>query len=1117
MSQFTTTGGYRALLIPDERLSPDTWDVTDANVTEAGPRPGQAIPQVSGVEAALVVSGSQDDSVYNVYAVKGGFDERAEVCWAKVTSGAVGRLRGMNLPNVLGDNRHVSVGTSNVYTAGAPSTCTTSTGRVVWASTVNETIGGTETVYISYTDDLVTITGPDASIPVISDDSASDYFYGVSFDNTANTALYFDDERDIVQLWVRVVDPLNLQMQYYLFESADDAETWELVQRNCILEVYIASDTLRAPCVKKVNGVTVLLQPEDDGSTTYTLTQFVSVDRGRTLRILANDTTGYMSYAMEVFNGDLYVAAIDATSNDLKIAKMASPYEYIIAASFEAISGLTDESSCALVAVHGRLYVYSINADAYKLSTAASITGEASDFQFYGHGAWSLGSATANVDFSNVAATPAFGGVAVCYKITDTGADAKYKGHVFASRLGGWSTFTMPRSSPPSAYREGQVAWGVGNNSVNTTFYGQTTTTWMPYLAPDDISAGAIWPVSGAGTDAAGLSAGGSPYRSVSCGAGTSRYWTREFACDPADGILAYFDCEVSEGGSTTSDDSATRILISNTSTASYNLVVRLSASGGVWAKDITGGGNTMIAADIVNRHAIVVAMRETDPDTTATATFYSVGYGALDNIQNWEELATITLDADLSSPPAVSSIEFGVIGAGSAVDIEQKWYGYYFIAAEGKLGIYDAAIGNLLGNTNQVRGAPLTKQYVTLEGGTKLSATNGPLKTGEYWQIAPKYDYAKEHVYPRLYPSPRQVWRSTADGSAQTFQWIFDSSDETPEGLGSAVWGAAVIGANFANWKLEGYTAAGAWETILTVDSSDEFTSLPYRAAVRATFTGAYVTVNTGGSGSASRYIHENELAGGTVKIGSTYFKIARNTSGYWSTTAGKKPVLFLESWDPSVASTGTLDIWPPNCLALKTGLGSTEYRKLRFVITASDTADGYYEMGDIVIGPVYLFGKQYSKGRVLTRSSGTVVNYTTGGASNPVVLSPTRRKAEFGWFEGLDQTDIYAASATSEPTYVSTGDATGVAQAAAARHDTPTNLDGLYVRLDGGNVPVVYIPHIPYDATEGQFTTTDGRTINGFVYGRIEGDVKLTTVLGVEQHTEVAQIAAIAINEDV
>lgn len=1115
MSQYTNTAGYNALLIPDERLVPETWD--GGATPQAGARPGQAVPQSSNAEATLVVSGTQTtDTTYSVYATKGGFANTAEIAWSAVVgSGSAGDTRGCNLPNLMTDIHHVLGGVSVVTTAGSPATCTTNTGRVVYASCVSESVGSTKSVFVSYTDDLVTITAADDTLEIISDSDASDNFYGVSFDGLPCVALFFDEERTAVQLYVRVVDPVNTQTQFYLFESTDDAETWELVQRNCLDEPYIASDTLRRPVVSKSNGVTVLLQPEDDASTTYTLSTFISLDHGRTFTLLESDASGMTEYSVVNFKGFLRVGAIEVSSNDAKLAKISSPYDSIIQATYTTVPTLTDEATIALSAIHGRLYVHTVNTSHYKMSTVSSITGDADDCQPYGGHVFSLGSAGGSVDIEDIQATPAFGGLSLVFKVTDTGASTTFRQHIFAMRLGGWSTFTMPRTSPSSAYREGQAAWGLVNASTSSTFYGVDRTSWLPFLAPDAMAGGGIWTASGTGTDAAGLSEGGSPYRSVSCLAGTSRYWAQDFTCDPASGVLVYFDCSVSTGGDVTSNDSAVRVVISNGATAAYNLTVRLSASGGVYLKDNTGGASLMVAADIVNRHAFIVAMRETDPGTTATCTIYSVGYGALDNIQDWEELDTFTLTAD-GTPPASSSVEMGVIGAGSAVAIEQKWYGFDFIAAEGILGIYDASLGGFINRVSQLRGAPLSAQPLELNGGTKVSLTNGPVKKSETWTIAPKYDYAREHVYPHLYPSPRQSWRSIVDGSDQTFQWLFDPVDEAPQGLGSAVWGAAVIGANFANWTLDGFTAAGAWENILTVDSSDEFTSLPYRASVRATFTGAYVTVNTGGTGSASRYIHENELAGGTVKIGSNYFKILRNTSGYWSTAAGKKPVLFLETWDSSVASTGTLDIWPPNCLALKTGLGSTEYRKLRFVITASDTADGYYDLGQLVIGPVYLFGKRYSKGRVLSRDENGVVNYTTGGASNPVVYGPTYRTAEFGWFEGIDQTQVYRAS-TAEPDYVTTGDATGVAHAAAARHDTPTNLDGLYVRLSGGNTPLVYIPNIPYDATEAQFTSTDGRTINGFVYGRLQGGVKLTTVTGKEQSTEVAQIASIKIREDV
>ena len=1126
MSRFTTTGGYRALLIPDERLSPDTFSLTVGSLcTEAGPRPGIGVPAGSGYEASVVAAGEQGDTTYTIIATKGGFpDAGGEYAYAETANDVTGPVIGNNRENFARDIRNIGGGATSLVTAGAPTSIRTNTGRVIWAYCELVLAGSVRTVQISYTDDNITIVGADSSITLVSTDPASDSYSGYDLDNSDCVCSHWDSSRNVAQVWVRTVDPGNTWTQFMLFESEDDGESWTMVQEKCLRAAFTLDATARRPSVGYVAGSLVLLQPNDDGANYY-LGQFVSYDNGKNFLLLSSDSASHRDYAMAEFRNSLQVAAINWDTGDTEFLAIASSGTILVQSTWATLAAPSNMDAIGICVQHNRLLLYGATNGSLTVMTSQGLLGTEDGVQvgdlisFVGSDCFGFEGPGSNVNVADLAPVPALGGVLLACTVAGTGVATALRNKVYSLRMGGWATVTLPECSQTIGSSSSRVSFGPVNLATTSTYYAVDQTTYLPFLAPDAIT-GAVWTAAGTGTDASAMTAGNSPAWSVSCGAGTHRYWSYAFTGDLTKGVLLFVDFKVSSGGSSLSSQSGIRVSLSDGATTEYRFTLRITSTGMYVRDEVGGTTSNNIESTTGNRRSLIIAMRELEAGVSGAVTFYRAKYDNIGEVQELDQLHdgstyVFSLSPD-GTPAANSTVDFGVLAAAGSLT-NQEWYSVQVIAACDMPGIYELVSASFISNTDTVGGAPCVSTPSELANGLKIGFAGGPVSTGNSWSLAPRYDYAKENVYPALYPSPRTTWRSTSDGATRYFEWLFDADNETPEGLGAAIWGAAVIGANFANWKLDGYTAAGSWENILTVDSSDEFTSLPYRASVRSTFTGAYVTVDTGGSGSASRYIHENELAGGTVKIGSSYLKIARNTSGYWSTAAGKKPVLFMESWDSALTSTGTLDIWPPNSLALKTGLGSTEYRRLRFSVTASSTADGYYEIGSLVIGPVYLFGKQYSKGRVLTRKSGTVVNYATGGASNPVVLSPTRRSVEFGWFEGLDQTDIYAASSSSEPTYVTTGDATGPSQAAAARHDTPTNLDGLYVRLDGGNVPVVYIPHIPYDATESQFTTTDGRTLNGFIYGRIDGDVKLTTVQGTEQHTEVSQIAAITINEDI
>lgn len=1108
MSSTSNTNGYRALIVPDERLRPEYESDSDMTpVTQYGPRPGQA----QGDSAAVLsMSGTQDTTTYSVYATRGGFGVDAGWAWS---TGGSDPYKGCNYPNLVESIWHVG-GDPATDTLGPGCACTTDSGRVVFCWVKKNTSAGTSDVVVTFTDDGVTWTGADGSYVVLSDDESSDYFVGYNVDDVDSLCCRWDSVRSKIQLWIRVTDPSDDVRQFVLFESSDEGETWDLTQTNVLLEPTDTGTTYRRPVVGAVNGVTVLLVPQDNG-TTYSVTQHVSYDEGRTFRKIGSGTWAYKYLQLLEMPNQLLLAAVGKTSLSVFVLVMSTGYTPVVDTTPDSVDALPDDYAyIALSYIHGLAYLHAASDTEETLVVVASATGQSDDWHSIGHEPGGFGEASYNVNITGLSSTRAFGGVALFLRWNGSGVDADVKEPHLCYMMGGWDQVTLPPTSPTTGGPQ-RVGFGPTNDSVDT-FWDVDAGQYFPALLPGDMSS--TWTALSTGSQSIpALTDGNPPYLLIF--GSTTRYYTATYAQDFGKGVLLHFGLACSSSSDLVN---AVLVNISNGVDKQYAVIVRLGRADGVLLVDSTTPTSTATAySTFTVARAFLLAVREVDG--VGVARLYSRTWTADLGYGDWEEAASLELDAATSSVDPDSYVSWGNISfpAGSST-YNHHWYFMQFRAASGQRAIHDLATTWV--SPTQLGGAPASTYPDAVENGLYAAFSGGALRTDDSWTVAPLYDYPLSHLYPHLYPSPRDEWRSTGDNVAtERFVWAFGNGS-SPEGFGAAEWGCAVIGANFPSWKLQGYTNAGSWDTLIDASVNDEFLQLPYRLAMGSSNVGAYVTVDTGGTGSAARYIHENELVGATVRfrnvptVFNTYARVSRNTSGFWGTSVGKKPVLFLENLSLDyLEETGTLDIWPQNSVGVSRALGSTEYNKIRFIVGQSNTVDNQYRIGKLIIGPVYVFGRQYSKGRVLTRTSNTLVNYTTSGASNSVVLGPTRRTVEFGWFEGVDQQDVYGASDSAEPDYVITGDEEDFDYVSAARNDLPTNLDGLYVRLSGGNLPVVYVPNLPYDDTEDQWVSTDGRSVNGFVYGRVQGDVKVTTVLGTEQASEVAQVAAIKIVEEV
>ena len=114
------------------------------------------------------------------------------------------------------------------------------------------------------------------------------------------------------------------------------------------------------------------------------------------------------------------------------------------------------------------------------------------------------------------------------------------------------------------------------------------------------------------------------------------------------------------------------------------------------------------------------------------------------------------------------------------------------------------------------------------------------------------------------------------------------------------------------------------------------------------------------------------------------------------------RRATLFLEGVTDSDPTSGDGAIWSPRLLAVAHNVG--DYRYLRLRIDAQTTADGYFEIGACVLGPLALFGTPYSWGRVIDHQANVELTTARDGTRYARGLGDPRRQVSFSWSEGVD-----------------------------------------------------------------------------------------------------------------
>lgn len=1105
----------RGLLVPEKALS--WWDDQSgeydvggtrlATIQCASPEAGIPVPDAT-TSLALRATGEQSAAIYVRTAIGGipGTD-RAGTLWSATS--ATADLRGCDLPNVLcaWDDVFVTANESALH----PRAVTLSDGTILVCYD-HESGGTADGVYViarspsaaTWGSPVLVIATSQHVYPVllVRDDRVYLYRWDRIPSGDYQIALHYSDDSGAT--WTAAGDVLSDAYNNALYQAAPDGYKWLAVG-------YLAGQTLLVAHLRKVNS----------GGAVYedVLSQWASDDGGMTFSLVGTwtgaDQDHAGAYPQVIVTGGLFLVGwlhSETVSGDASCwrpmwAQIASAWTDLEtcddvstgAAQPACVYGLrvVDVADYYLGTFYGWCAWLDDDGAVYFTGTIAASGADADDFcsiyrsddsgETWRHTgtsafpdwtaanasvqAWNLvGSSNHDEALADLCAVAQRGRTVVVTGYYHGGALSEW---LIACYLGGHNTCTMSlrdESREPTM----RTAWDSCEISTHI---------------PEPVAPGGVpWTKVGAGTET--LTA---RVLRLQTTAAQSLYYnatpSTAIATTAAQGLKGEWCLQVTSG-------TARHRLAADTGGATdYNVEARVTSTGiSLWDLNLAGGTQigstqTITAARYVRIRLILqgAAVRllwcydstseDRDWDTVASSTTLTNGGGA----------------ADL--------VRWGVTSVGAADVLYREWkyasgayVGSNATDAPGRTNLYPRSL----------MPTPVYAGY-----GVSLSAVTGPTAVGDTWTITPTWQYGYGNLDPRSVPSPRRPWRSRASadmGLATSIRLSWSVGNVVEYGL-SDLWGVWLDGCNCAGIAVYLYYG-GAWNLVGTTGTDSFTTSREGKTLLLSGATSGAKTFRRGElddcgvegitAGNSDWRTTIEESIPGITRIGS-------GTSRLWACR--------MATYDPVWSATPTVKVWPRRHLLLirLSGYSSTiRGIQLRIprnaVISPSTPSAGYYEIGAAVMGPIWVWGTQYSWGRTLTAEPLQEILTAEDGTRTVRALGPIRRRVEFGWNEGVDLTQ---ALTDADPDYATF--ATGGNPLAFIR-DTPMEMLDQLRSLQGAATPVVYCPYLPRNTTGG-FSGWG----QGAIYGRIVDAVSVDSVVGDEEASEVQRVQKVVIEEEV
>jgi hypothetical protein len=127
-----------------------------------------------------------------------------------------------------------------------------------------------------------------------------------------------------------------------------------------------------------------------------------------------------------------------------------------------------------------------------------------------------------------------------------------------------------------------------------------------------------------------------------------------------------------------------------------------------------------------------------------------------------------------------------------------------------------------------------------------------------------------------------------------------------------------------------------------------------------------------------------------------------------------------------------------------------------IRIIILSQKTAEGWFEIGTMVTGPLVITGPQYGRGRTIQIESNVIENESPNGTLYTTSRGQDGRVVRIAWTDGVDTSELNANAADPNHYELYSGDPIAVNGSA------PTAMMGLIQYVKSSQNALVYLPNI-------------------------------------------------------
>ena len=178
------------------------------------------------------------------------------------------------------------------------------------------------------------------------------------------------------------------------------------------------------------------------------------------------------------------------------------------------------------------------------------------------------------------------------------------------------------------------------------------------------------------------------------------------------------------------------------------------------------------------------------------------------------------------------------------------------------------------------------------------------------------------------------------------------------------------------------------------------------------------------------------------------------------------------------------------------------------KLVIDSQVTYHNDIRIGEVIIGPVVIPGRQYGRGRTISMESGTETIETQDGMRYSRELRPPQRIYNVAWTDGIDISQLQGLEPDVDYWVSSTS---ANAEPIAVNNEAPDLMLGFLDYVQGQKKHFVYLPNISKSTSSSEDKRYLGR-VDEQVMVTLESDIQIEHVVGDELQNQTGEVFRIA-----